>query len=373
MVDMLGATVPDRNNGAVYHPRPAPPSAAGQPEPPALPMSTPLAESFAPVRPLQIGYERTRLPDLLAQDDVLAVLAFGPTPHAATDPRVLQLGLCALDSGASRDALPLVEVWRSHGRVQHGRSGAVCWSHDDEFLFFAIEVDERDHVDVLAAAEYAYRAIETFVMANDMPHFLRLWNYLDAINDGSGDDERYRLFCAGRARGMSAQMHAGYPAATAIGRQDGVRVLQVYGLAARSAGTPIENPRQVSSWRYPRQYGPTSPTFARGMRVSPSQLLISGTAAVVGHASQHQGDLAAQLDETLANLHSLLVHAAGKDAKLDHRSQLKAYLRDPADADFIAAELRARAPDLGGLLVLAGDICRHELLLEIDGVQRLDA
>ena len=31
---------------------------------------------------------------------------------------------------------------------------------------------------------------------------LRLWNYLDAINLGDGDDERYRRFCDGRARGM---------------------------------------------------------------------------------------------------------------------------------------------------------------------------
>ena len=48
-----------------------------------------------------------------------------------------------------------------------------------------------------------------------------------------------------------------YPAATAIGRRDGVRVLQIYALTARCAGVQVENPRQVNAWLYPRQYGPT--------------------------------------------------------------------------------------------------------------------
>jgi hypothetical protein len=58
---------------------------------------------------------------------------------------------------------------------------------------------------------------------------------------------------------------AALPAATCIGRFDGVRRLQVYWLAAREAGLPLENPRQVSAFRYPRQYGPQSPSFSRAL------------------------------------------------------------------------------------------------------------
>ena len=91
--------------------------------------------------------------------------------------------------------------------------------------------------------------------------------------------------------------------------RDGRRVLQVYWLAARVAGTPLENPRQVAAYRYPRQYGPQSPTFARAMLPpagSDMPLLLSGTASVVGHETRHPGDVLAQLDETFANLDSLL-------------------------------------------------------------------
>lgn len=318
------------------------------------------------VAPLRIGYEHASVEELLRQADVLAVIGFGAAAALSDDPRVLRAALEPLHPA------PL-EVWRANALVRSGRTGDLRWSSDGDHSFFAIEVDESVHGDVRAAAEHAYRQLDTFVAASATPHLLRLWNYLDAINLGDDDAERYRLFCAGRARGMQAAPGVPFPAATAIGRQDGQRRLQVYGLAARNAGTPVENPRQVSAWRYPRQYGPTAPTFARGMLDTPSQLLISGTAAVVGHASRHHDDLAAQVDETLANLDSLLQQAGAGAASFGPRSFLKAYVRDHADAPFVARAVASRVPMLGGLLLLGGDICRRELLVEIDGVHPLSA
>ncbi len=324
-------------------------------------MSSSIAENALRPPSLRIGYTRTPATHLLAQSDVLAVIGFGAAAELPDDPRVLRVGLEPLQE-------PLFEVWRADSAVASGRDGDLRWSRSDEHLFFSIEVDEAAYGGIAAAAEHAYRHLTAFVAASATAHLLRLWNYLDAINLGEGDDERYRLFCDGRARGMRDSPNRNYPAATAIGRQDGVRVLQVYGLAARHPGQPIENPRQVSAWRYPRQYGPTAPTFARGMLSAAAQLLISGTAAVVGHVSLHDGDLAAQIDETWANLGSLTRQAGMGDSGFGAHTFLKAYLRDHADADRVAAALQARAPTLDGLLLLAGDICRRELLVEVDGV-----
>lgn len=327
-------------------------------------MASPMTESAPLPPPLGIDYERTAATRLLAQPDVLAVIGFGAAAELPDDPRTIRVGLEPLAPA------PLFEVWRASAPVHSGRDGDLRWSSDGEYLFLAIEVDETAHGGIVAAAEHAYRALTAFVAASATPHLLRLWNYLDAINLGEGDAERYRLFCDGRARGMGAHADARYPAATAIGRQDGVRVLQVYGLAARHAGVAVENPRQVSAWRYPRQYGPTAPTFARGMLSAASQLLISGTAAVVGHASRHHDDLHAQIEETLANLASLLQRVDAVAPHFGTRSYLKAYLREPGDAGLITQSLHASLPTLGGLILLGGDICRSELLVEIDGVHR---
>ncbi|MDR2013750.1 MAG: pteridine-dependent deoxygenase [Rhodanobacter sp.] len=310
---------------------------------------------------LRLGYERGVAQRLLEGTDVLAVFGFGAGASLPEDPRAFRVGLEPVG------AAPL-EVWRTGARVQCGRSGEVAWSTDGEQLFFAIEADEAAHGGIADATAHAYRTLIDFVRASATPHVLRLWNYLDAINLGAGDGERYRLFCSGRTRGANGAL-VPYPAATVIGRKDGVRVLQVYGLAARRGGVPVENPRQVSAWHYPRQYGPNAPTFARGMLTADAQLLVSGTAAVVGHASLHRDDLRAQIEETRANLVSLAARAYGR-ARLGTHNLLKAYVRDPADADSVSAIMHDHTRPPGGWIVLAGDICRAELLVEIDGVYR---
>ena len=100
---------------------------------------------------------------------------------------------------------------------------------------------------------------------------------------------------------------------------------------------------------------------------SSPQLYISGTAAIVGHASHHPEDLAAQFNETLANLDSLL-EAAGSTPSLGAMSQLKVYVRHASDVPAVRELLRARLGDKVPLVLLQGDVCRRELLLEIEGV-----
>jgi chorismate lyase/3-hydroxybenzoate synthase len=320
-----------------------------------------------------VSYEPGLAVRWLARSDVLAVIGFGAgaardgasesaEAEASADPRGLRVGL---EPPTGRAPL---EVWRTRGPVRSGRRGRIRHAGDGRYGFVAIELDEALHGGLADTAETAYRELLDFIAESDTPHVLRLWNYLDAINLGGGDDERYRQFCSGRARGVAGRFPDGSPAATAIGRRDGVRSLQVYGLTAHEPGRLIENPRQTSAWRYPREYGPAAPVFARAMRDPGGPLLISGTAAVVGHASQHAEDLDAQLDETLANLASLLRTGCGKAARLGPGSLLKVYVRDPANADRVAAKLRQRLPELAGVLVLGGDICRRDLLVEIDGI-----
>lgn len=337
-------------------------------------MSRPLPASSAGGARLCVDYETAEAPDaLLAGNDVLAVFGFGTQAPIHADPRYLRVPLQP-SAAAPAAAGHVYEVWRANAPVRSGRTGEVAWSSDGELLFGAIEVEETAH-GIACSAEHAYAQLTAFVGASSTPHLLRVWNYLDAITHGEGDDERYREFCIGRARGLGDFDTGRLPAATAIGRCDDARVIQVYWLACTAPGTPVENPRQVSAYRYPRQYGAQPPSFARAMLPPPGghmPLLLSGTAAVVGHASQHAGELQAQLDETFVNFDALVAAARqsqpGLPAHFDASTRLKVYVRDIDDMPAVERALQARFGNMVPRVLLHAAICRRELAVEIDGV-----
>ena len=324
-----------------------------------------IAVTAQPTPALVPRYERAVDPNSLLGPRTLAVIGFGSAaPANLDDPRYLRVGLQPSDFAA------WFEVWESPTAVRVYRDGPICGASNDEVAFGWIECSEGEH-GIESAAHFAYQAALAQLASSKFPHLLRVWNYLDAITEGEADDERYRQFCAGRATAFAAHCER-FPAATAVGRRDGLRVLQLYWLSAKAAGTPLENPRQLEAWRFPREYGPRSPSFVRAM-LPPAQLglplMLSGTAAIIGHASQHVDDLAAQLDETMRNF-SALIDAAravqpALSAHFDSSSLLKVYLRD-AQAGFEALLDRHLPADVPRLVVYA-DICRSNLAVEIDG------
>ncbi len=326
----------------------------------------------AQVAALDVDYvDPARLPALLADEHVLAIFGFqaGDGTPPTDDPRYLQVGL-------QPDGAALLEVWRSPYPVSRGRdANGVAWASDGALMFGALQVVEAAHGGIDGAAEHAYAQLFAALPAHDYPHLLRIWNYMDAIIEGEGDQERYRQFCVGRARGIGTIDTGTLPAATAIGRVDGVRVLQVYWLAARAPGTPLENPRQVSAYHYPRQYGPQSPSFARAMLAATGSklpLLLSGTASVVGHATLHGDSTERQLQETFTNFEALIGAARRHRPALPERfgggSRLKVYVRDVAEIADVRRLLAQHLPADVPFLVLNAVVCRHDLRVEIDGV-----
>ncbi len=286
--------------------------------------------------------------------DTLAAFAFGGDSRPGDDPRLIDTGL---RTGDGRRA---VESWLAPGPVTISADGEIRYAAHEDFLFGRLEIEERAG-GIPEAAEAAYRQVRQFQERQPQRHLLRIWNFLDAINEGEGDRERYRQFCVGRSRGFSDFPVSRLPAATAVGRHHATGWLQVCWLAGKRPGKPVENPRQEHAYAYPRQYGPSPPAFARAMRLESGALIGSGTSSIVGHASRHDGDLAAQVEETLANLREL--RRAGGGARV---TSAKVYLRQGVDDGGVAGRIRAGLPGLTDLLLLKADICRRELLVEIE-------
>jgi len=231
----------------------------------------------------------------------------------------------------------------------------------DDLLFGSVTAEETKPLEEISRETYA-RLIEQ-VRDAGFPYFVRMWNFVGDINEVDGR-ERYQLFCAGR---HDAFVAAGYhhdvdlPSASAVGMRG--RGLITYFLAARDAGVQVENPRQVAAYNYPPQYGPKSPSFSRAT-VWRDTVFVSGTSSVIGHATVHVGDAEAQVDETLRNIEAVLSRT---DRTLSNVVAAKTYVRNAADYDVIARRLSDVIPVN---LYLEADICRKDLLLEIECVAR---
>lgn len=293
-------------------------------------------------------------------------LYFG-APEAA--PREFLGGASLHDGAAPLPVLssPLCELWSGAAPLQRGTAQGFEYAHDGALLYASLRLPDEADLDTLAYS--AYSGLDDFLAAQGYTHLLRIWNYFPRIHEGPGDAERYRQFCVGRYRALSrrADFEQRLCATTVIGT-DGDALLISF-LAAKAPGIAVENPRQVPAYRYPRDYSPRSPSFARATLCG-RLLLVSGTASIVGHVTQHVGDAAAQTGEIVANLRSLLAHGGtqhfgGKGLWLPRA--LRLYVRERADAAAALSVLRELAGDCP-VAVLQGDICREELLTEVEGV-----
>jgi chorismate lyase / 3-hydroxybenzoate synthase len=271
-----------------------------------------------------------------------------------------------------------LDAWCTSGQLTQGQLGSVRWCHNGHWLFGVLSCATVDQGQTLGElTQQAYQAIFQTLRQTDCPHLLRVWNYIPQIHDLEQGLERYRCFNSGRqAAFLQAQQAAfeGAPVACALGVQQGV--LRVGFLAGRSPGLAIENPRQVSAYHYPPDYGPHSPTFSRAALLPAGggqvALMISGTSSIVGHQSVHVGDAQAQTRETLANLQAVIDAAhPHTDARFElAQADCTLYVR--RQEDFVAVRecfahiVGASSYAAQQALVVQADVCRTDLSVEIE-------
>jgi chorismate lyase/3-hydroxybenzoate synthase len=271
---------------------------------------------------------------------------------------------------------PLAEVWTSPLPVTYHQVEGIHCAMNNEVLFGVLQVAEPPGALLDTVTYRAYRHLLMQAGALGYPHLLRMWNYFPSINCESDGQERYQRFCAGRYQALVEGLEGfprTLPAGTAVGTLSGP--LTIHFLAAKRPGAHIENPRQVSAYEYPPVYGLRSPSFARATlrpSLSGAQLLIAGTASIVGHASVHVGATYKQTLEILHNLNVLLarteqLHGIDRGQWLG-RALFKVYFRHPEHVVTIRDMLTALLPSHAQVLYLQGEMCRSELLVEIEAV-----
>jgi chorismate lyase/3-hydroxybenzoate synthase len=230
----------------------------------------------------------------------------------------------------------------------------------------------------------AYQQIRTLVATLRHKYPVRFWNALPDIHQqlDAGRD-RYMVFNAGRFAAFNDWFcHSGafssqLPAASAVGH-DG-DALYIHCLTLAHPGVAVENPRQIPAFRYSIAYGPQPPCFARGTIVTHplfdgAVLITAGTASILGEESVHPNNVEMQLAESMENLRALLVHAQGPShatATFDAFLDLRVYHTRERDAAIVEETIRRSIGSAIPLQVVRGQLCRSNLLVEIEGIALL--
>ena len=331
--------------------------------------------SGATVRPRLTYVETTKLTAWLATSGMhpLAIISFGQAIPRTISCPTIRLDLLQLEGH------PLFEVWTSDQPVTTLQKNECSLAMSGDVLAGTISLDEKEGATLDAATELAYRQLLHHTRELGFPYLWRVWNFFPDINEEEAGLERYRRFCVGRHQAVEANLQnfpSALPAGTAVGTRSGP--LQIYFLAGARPASHLGNPRQMNAYEYPRDYGPRSPSFARATFCSSEsgpQLFIAGTASVVGHTSRHVGCPKEQTQEIVHNLRTLIEHAGSMEPKgigTSHRAIYKVYVRNPDQLLSIRQTLHDPLLNSSPTLLLQGDLCRQELLVEIEGLVTSD-
>lgn len=204
----------------------------------------------------------------------------------------------------------------------------------------------------------------------DGRHIRRIWGFVPAINRRVDGRENYLAFNAGRHRAFTRLLGGiapgTLPASSALGIE-GDRLGLAFSAGAGGV-TLFENPLQVPSCCYPERYGNLPPLFARGARAENACdgiWHLSGTASIQG-ADTIGNDISRQIATTIENTRVLLDRMA---VPSDLPGCWKVFLRHAADLETVCAAIGQAWPSAAHQwLYLRADICRADLLVEIEAV-----
>jgi len=292
-----------------------------------------------------------------------------------------------------------IEAWgvsrhKGHVEIERVSEHLVILRHSDVGWAHCAGITPRTR-----ARKVHPRALNAFERMRDIlasrgfgtHQILRTWLYLGDIVGPEGDTQRYKELNRARTdfyqdipflqRYLAPSVNgAVYPASTGIGTSNRDIMMSCVALATARRDIqllPLENPLQVSAFRYGAQYSPQSPKFSRAMAILGPEVaatLVSGTASIVNSETKFVGDVEGQTNQTLDNIEALIARenfqrhgVAAAGATLKDMVLARVYVKRQDDYEKVRAICKARLGELPVTFAMA-DVCRPDLLVEIEGI-----
>lgn len=250
----------------------------------------------------------------------------------------------------------------------------VLKNEDGRFLFAGGFQGEVMGSGILLQSQEVFREIGNVLQKEDFPQnsIIRQWNYMERIISFDGVNQHYQIFNNARSEFYGqTEWRNGYPAATGIGAHAGGILVDFDAVVfsrPECYATPIDNKLQIAAHAYSNEVlavahqKKTTPKFERAKSMTfdgRSLIYISGTAAIRGEESLLGSGLEHQLRITMENIGQLTGEVPLR--------MLRVYLKKEAYYEETRRLLEKYELNIPILYVLA-DVCREELLIEIEGI-----
>lgn len=232
---------------------------------------------------------------------------------------------------------------------------------------------------------------EIFLLENfNINQIVRQWNYIEQITAVNHGVQNYQAFNDSRSifYRQTDWNQSGYPAATGIGMISGGVVVDLIACKPNASScliAPIDNPLQIAAHAYSeemllgekdlRLQHKSTPKFERAKLIQSTEetiCFISGTAAIRGEKSALENSIESQTEMTIENIEYLISEENLQKEGINpppalRLKSLRVYIKKADDYFKAKKILEMKFPHIPVLYVWS-DVCRDELLIEIEGI-----
>jgi enamine deaminase RidA (YjgF/YER057c/UK114 family) len=281
--------------------------------------------------------------------------------------------------------------------ISHRQNDEASWIVIDKVdmkILIASGISEQYETDnILLQSNTAFKQLQNILSKEEMEFsdIIRQWNYIEQItmnvNHNNSISQHYQIFNDVRSKYYQlANFKNGFPAATGIGTDCGGIIINI--IAVKSGNqisvVALKSPVQLDAYTYSKEvlaenntmsdFCRTTPKFERAkILLTPlnKSIFISGTAAIKGQVSipvlsvEHQTEMTIQNILSLISPENLQKHGIKTtlNAEIKH---LRVYVKYQKDIQPVKNICLNYFPKIDGVYIIA-DICRPELLVEIEG------
>jgi len=284
-------------------------------------------------------------------------------------------------------------------RKQNEEASWLVFERAETKMIFAAGLGSADATEnILLQSDIAFGQLQCILKTENMEFsdIVRQWNYIEQIteitDENKSPSQHYQVFNDVRTKYYHlSRFKRGFPAATGIGTDFGG--ISIDFIAAKfkneESVIAVKSPVQLDAYNYSQEvlaennsmcdFCRTTPKFERAKIISTPEskwIFVSGTAAISGQASSNQQSAELQTEMTIQNILNLIsvenIEKHGiSGVKKTSFNYFRVYVKYKNDIQQVKDVCLKYFPQVPILYVVA-DICRPELLVEIEGQAQIN-